>query len=123
MLIVENPFYGTKFEVAESDCDARRDFSSRNVFNFYGARDACKSVGRGWRLPKKVELDLMYHQLHLKGIGNFIESYYWSKSINNDNKKERWCYNFADGSFVLADSYYKLTHSHLYVRAVRTLLE
>jgi hypothetical protein len=33
-----------------------------------------------WRLPTKEELDLMYENLHEKGIGNFKEGYYWRSS-------------------------------------------
>ena len=117
MLIIENPVYGTKFEVAEIDCYAGRSISSGNVFNFWEAHKACKSLGKGWRLPQKGELEMMYHQLHCNAVGSFTSTFYWSKSIHIDGEKQRWCFSFETGMFNVA----LLSNNYMYVRAVRPL--
>ena len=86
-------------------------------FNFWEAHKACKSLGKRWRLPQKGELEMMYHQLHCKAIGNFTSSSYWSKSIHIDGEKERWCFSFKTGMFNVA----LLSKNQMYVRAVRPL--
>jgi hypothetical protein len=66
-----------------------------------------------WFLPSKDELDLMYKNLKQKGLGNFLDLWYWSSSQFNYNHS--WVQNFGDGS---QDYYYKnLTYSVRCVRA------
>jgi hypothetical protein len=51
-----------------------------------------------WFLPAKDQLDSMYVNLHLKGLGDFSESLYWSSTqINPDNA---WGQDFFDGTKV-----------------------
>ena len=49
----------------------------------------------GWRLPTKDELNLMYENLHLKGIGGFADDYYWSSSDSNSYSTQ--IQDFLDG--------------------------
>jgi hypothetical protein len=48
-----------------------------------------------WFLPSKDELDLMYKNLHLKGIGSFGDTY-WSSSEGDVGRA--WTQLFIDGS-------------------------
>ena len=49
-----------------------------------------------WRLPDKEELNLMYRNLHLKGIGRFANEYYWSSSVSSSYIA--WYQYFNDGT-------------------------
>jgi hypothetical protein len=48
-----------------------------------------------WFLPSKDELDLMYKNLHKKGIGDFKADYYWSSTEANHEKA--WQIGFPIG--------------------------
>ena len=48
-----------------------------------------------WRLPDKEELDMMYRNLHKKGLGNFALDYYWSSS--EDSSYLAWSQYFTIG--------------------------
>lgn len=47
-----------------------------------------------WYLPSKVELNLMYENLHLKGIGHFENVYYLSSTENDGGA---WRQDFVSG--------------------------
>lgn len=50
-----------------------------------------------WRLPTKEELNLMFKNLHKKGLGGFADNgYYWSSS--EYSAKFAWSQDFGDGS-------------------------
>jgi hypothetical protein len=51
----------------------------------------------GWFLPSQGELDLMYKNLKVKGLGGFGSGWYWSSSENNSNNV--WRQRFSDGGF------------------------
>ena len=65
-----------------------------------------------WFLPSKDELDLMYKNLQLKGIGGFEQYYYWSSSEYDEIYA--WYQYFASGG----QNYY-FKDLDLRVRAVR----
>ena len=48
-----------------------------------------------WRLPDKEELNLMYRNLHKKGLGNFDNEFYWSSS--ESSSRGAWDQDFNDG--------------------------
>ncbi|GHV80544.1 hypothetical protein AGMMS49944_23350 [Spirochaetia bacterium] len=78
------------------------------------AAQLCTSFNYGgyadWFMPSKDELDLMYKNLALKGIGGFTGGYYWSSSVQgdpdnvnisvygDDNSPFAWYQDFSDGS-------------------------
>ena len=49
-----------------------------------------------WFLPSKDELDLMYKNLKVNGLGGFGAGYYWSSSQHNII--DAWSQYFDDGS-------------------------
>lgn len=48
-----------------------------------------------WFLPARDELNLIYQNLRSKGLGNFVDRYYWSSSA--DGQATAWCQNFSYG--------------------------
>lgn len=72
------------------------------------------AIGFGdWYLPSFNELHLMYNNLHILGLGNFSNSYYWS-STENDTMSA-WGISFANGTASDSDK----GSSGGYVRAIR----
>jgi curli biogenesis system outer membrane secretion channel CsgG len=68
-----------------------------------------------WFLPSKGELDLMYKNLKVKGLGGFSNNYYWSSSENYDDLNYiAWRQKFSDG---FQSNYHK--NNAYSVRAVR----
>jgi hypothetical protein len=80
----------------------------------------CVSLDQGgfqdWFLPNKAELNLMYSNLKLKGLGGFKNEIYWSSTeIDTENA---WSQSFGDGS-QFAGGYGYTKDVTRYVRAVR----
>ena len=67
---------------------------------------------KGWFLPSRDELDLMYKNLKQKGLGGFGNGWYWSSS--HDNNDDSWVQRFSDG---VQGAIYK--YNSVSVRAVR----
>ncbi len=63
------------------------------------AADICANLSLGgysdWFLPSKDELNLMYENLQVFGVGGFIDGYYWSSSEYDTDYA--WNQNFASG--------------------------
>lgn len=74
------------------------------------AKRACKKLGRGWRLPTKDELNIMYQ--NKDSIGGFAGSYYWSSTELDDDYA--WRQNFTNGSQNILSK-----DNEIYVRAIR----
>ncbi len=81
------------------------------------AAQLCKNLElngfRDWFLPSSAELNILYTNLKLRGLGNFSPSFYWSSSQFNFGYG--WRFNFANGKELCvnkADRYR--------VRAIRT---
>jgi formylglycine-generating enzyme required for sulfatase activity len=74
-----------KFEVAQYDFP--------NRMNWKDAKAECAKLGKGWRLPTKDELNVMYKKKNK--IGGFANYYYWSSTEYNNNFA--WVQNFDDG--------------------------
>ena len=65
-----------------------------------------------WYLPSLDELNLMYSNLFVKNLGNFVATFYWSSTEKNQN--EAWVIDFAHNSSF---GYWK--NNKTYVRAIR----
>jgi|GEM_PF-519532 len=75
---------------------------------------SCNDGGNyDWHLPSKEELNLMYKNLHKKGLGFFSASVYWSSTVGGSGKA--WEQSFNDG-----DQNYGSTNNEDYVRCVRS---
>ena len=72
-----------KFEIA------KKDFPNKMYWR--EAVKACSSLGDGWRLPTKDELNLMH--INRVVIGGFANKYYWSSTESNSN--DAWGQNFG----------------------------
>ena len=69
----------------------------------------------GWHLPSIDELELMYENLHLQGIGDFASSWYWSST----EYVEEWTGNRAFSvNFDTGDQYIDFKSFEYRVRAV-----
>jgi hypothetical protein len=66
-----------------------------------------------WFLPSKDELNLMYQNLHLAGIGTFAWDYYWSSSEHDSTSA--WIHDFWSGPQYRATKNFDSFH----FRAVR----
>jgi hypothetical protein len=80
------------------------------------AKEACRALGKGWRLPTKTELNILYKSR--KEIGGFVNIYYWSSSEYDLNFT--WVQNFNYGNQHYSSKYYYNMNNSYSVRAVRT---
>ena len=80
------------------------------------AADVCDNLASGgytdWYLPSKDELDMMYVNLHLQGLGGFANYFYWSSTEYDNNYA--WRQDFFNGH-----QYNLNKTSNFNVRAVR----
>lgn len=82
------------------------------LLNFEEAQSACDSMGEGWRLPEREELQAMRLQLYLKTQGDFQNKWYWSATLNT--AESCWGLHFGNGL-----EYYNFKTDHGCVRPVR----
>jgi len=67
-----------------------------------------------WFLPSKDELNLMYTNLKVFGVGGFADGYYWSSS--EIDAYSAWCQAFTNGNQAISSKRWNGFH---HVRAVR----
>ena len=74
-----------------------------------------------WFLPSKDELDLMYENLNLAGVGGFAATTYWSSSELNANDNNHSADNYAWGQGFGDGEQYDISKNDvgIWVRAVR----
>ena len=74
--IIGEPIRIGRIEVAQYDFP--------KAMKWDDAREVCKKLGEGWRIPTKSEINLLYKNKNK--IGGFVNDYYWSsKEYRNDN--------------------------------------
>ncbi len=74
---------------------AQNDFP--NQMNWLDAKKACASLGPGWRLPTKDELNKLYQSKDKIG-GFFDHDFYWSST--EDGAGVTWCQQFSSGEQI-----------------------
>ena len=89
---------------------AKNDFSKEMIWE--EAKKVCDTLGNGWRLPNKDELNTLY--LNKDKIGGFSSFSYWSSTESGDNFA--WLQDFANGY-----QSYDGKNITFYVRAIRTI--
>jgi len=100
---IGNPIRIGDLEVAQFDFPKK--------MNWHDAKMACAELGRGWSLPTKMELSLLY-QNQVK-IGGFSTSYYWSSTETDIDNAWRHNFSFEMSGFIA----YK--GNEYFVRAVK----
>lgn len=94
---------------------AQYDFT--RAMNWWDANNACTKLGKGWRLPNKDELNLMYK--NKEKIGNFANDWYWSFTWIGKNEigyEEAVIKHFKNGQISSNDVEYE--YNRIAVRAV-----
>lgn len=102
--IIGKPFKIGNIEVTEKDFP--------KTMNWEDAKKACESLGNGWRLPNKNELNTLYQ--NKDKIGGFTNDLYWSGT--KEEYATPWGQNFGNGTMY----YFNEKSYSLYVRAIRT---
>jgi hypothetical protein len=77
-----------------SDCglEVRTDDEPES-YSWYDAKKKCESLGEGWRMPTKKELDCLYK--NKEKIGGFKRDWYWSsEKVGEWNV---WVQSFSNG--------------------------
>ena len=73
----------------------------RNDGGFNWAAHACSILNingyTDWFLPSRDELQYMYGNLHIQGMGNFKNEKYWSSTSKNSSGSRWWCEDFSNG--------------------------
>ena len=100
--IIGNPIKIGNLLVAEFDFPEK--------MNWEDAYNSCFSLGKGWRLPTKLELNILYNNLNK--IGDVGNDGYWT-STENGSERVWTQYLFNDGY-----SYDVVKYGSLFVRAV-----
>jgi len=67
-----------------------------------------------WRLPDKEELNLMYLNLQMNGLGGFQDSWYWSSS--QDGSNYAWGQHFSNGT----QNYLDVKYTTVWAWSIRT---
>ncbi len=101
--VIGKPIRLQNFEVAQYDFEAD--------MNWDDAKLACAKLGKGWRLPTKNELNVMYKNKNR--IGGFSDNSYWSSTEAVFNSA--WFQSFYGGTQVNLGK-----GDAVYVRAIRT---
>jgi formylglycine-generating enzyme required for sulfatase activity len=94
---------------------AQNDFP--NYMNWYEAMAACKKLGKGWRLPSRDELQILFQ--NRVQFGGFSNKIYWSSSEWYD--KSAWIKDLINGGEWSPWKGLKGNPDSVYVRAVRSL--
>jgi hypothetical protein len=105
--IIGKPYRIGSLEIAQFD------FSKAMYWD--QANNVCKGLGKGWRLPTKNELKILYRNKAKIIIGGHSYNFYWGDNEDKDYPSMRQ--NFSDGEQELM-----YEDDRCRVRAVRTVM-
>jgi hypothetical protein len=110
-----DPIIGNSIKIGNLEI-AQNDFNT--ILTWYYAKEKCKQLGNGWRLPTIEELEILYN--NKDNIGGFDDGYYYSSTLraNEASLLAPMTILFGDG-FKSRSQYYEQTAFH--VRAVRSI--
>lgn len=110
-----DPIIGNSIKIGNLEI-AQNDFNT--ILTWYYAKEKCKQLGNGWRLPTIEELEILYN--NKDNIGGFDDGYYYSSTLRANEKSllAPMTILFGDG-FKSRSQYYEETPFH--VRAVRSI--
>jgi hypothetical protein len=106
-----NPIIGNTIKIENIEV-AEKDFPKE--MNWEDAKKECANLGRGWRLPNKDELNILYQ--NKDKIGGFSSTNYWS-STEDINVNLTFYQDFDNGGQYYNPKYDK--NASYNVRAVR----
>ena len=99
---------GTSTAVGTGRPNTQRIVPTLNQVGDDGAALLCTSLNinghTGWFLPSKDELNFMYVNLKVKGLGGFGNGMYWSSSQGGNPYHRAWGQNFINGSQYDSDT-------------------
>jgi len=70
--------------------------TAEKKMNWQKANDYCKSLGKGWRLPTRIELIEMYDSGKVDGFKT--DAYYWSSTTYVIATEYAWFVDFYHGN-------------------------
>ena len=111
-LIFKSPITGENIEIAEKDLE--------HPMILQDAIEQCTNFRCNWRLPTVSELEIMYQEMFLKGIGNFKSEIYITITRHPSSRYYIESFNFRLGP-EHKDGYINEGDDKLYVRLVREI--
>lgn len=108
-----------QFEIAPKELEIRGTMDEVNIY--------CFSLGNGWRVPTKEELDEIYHARNylMEYSCDFEHQYYWSSTEYAADGRV-WCKHFGDiikyDDLVVSNDAGSYPHHYCYFRPVRDKL-
>jgi clan AA aspartic protease (TIGR02281 family) len=96
------------------------EYDFPKIMDWDNAKNACASLGDGWRLPTKEELNILFE--NKEKIGGFVHDLYWSstKDLSVKEYTAVWMQYFRDGPNSGVQLRWSGDYGTNHVRAVRS---
>ena len=94
---------------------AQYDFPEK--MNWHDAKKACETLGDGWRLPTKDELNSSY----FSQIGGMAFNWYWSSTLENYVRSNEYLYSKAWLQYFGEGGGYQINVNMKYKESVRAV--
>jgi uncharacterized protein (TIGR02145 family) len=114
-LVQKTSFLSVRF-IANTPCNPNLVYGF--LYNWFAAKGIARPAFSDYYLPSKDELNKMYTNLHLFGLGNFINMGYWSST-----ESSIYPYGYAwSQSFITGNPANGIKIGYFYVRACRSFI-